>query len=120
MSDSLGIFGQYATLYRDAGFWPRPVKLGTKSPLGQKWQIPDPDRTQRELDEMVNRHGDLGIGLVMGSPFPDGTKLAALDIDRDEYARAAPPVLRSAPCGRIGAKGLVLFARLRGDGKYRA
>jgi hypothetical protein len=53
MSDSIGIFREYARLYRDAGYWPRPVKPGTKAPLGQKWQIPDPDRTQRELDDLL-------------------------------------------------------------------
>jgi hypothetical protein len=72
------------------------------------------------LDESLVGHSELGIGLLMGSPFPDGTKLAALDIDRDDYVRAGHALLRSAPCGRIGAKGIVLFTRVRGDGKYRA
>jgi hypothetical protein len=47
----------------------------------------------------------------MGSPFPDGT---TLDVDRDEYTRIAQALLRDPPSGRVGKKGAVFFARVRG------
>jgi hypothetical protein len=51
----------------------------------------------------------------MGSPFPDGTHLGALDVDRDEYMKLATALLHDPPCGRIGQKGIVYFVRCRGD-----
>jgi hypothetical protein len=50
----------------------------------------------------------------MGSPFPDGTTLGALDIDHDEYVRIGQALLRDPPSGRIGKKGAVFFVRVRG------
>jgi hypothetical protein len=50
----------------------------------------------------------------MGSPFPDGTALGALDIDRDEYVGVGRALLRDPPCGRAGKKGAVFFVRVRG------
>ena len=105
---------------RSAGFWPRPVRPGTKVCPFRKWNIPDPERKLGELDGWLESHGHWGIGLVLGSPFPDGSKLAAVDIDRDDYVRVATALLRSPVCGRIGAKGIAYLVRLLGDGKYRA
>jgi hypothetical protein len=50
----------------------------------------------------------------MGSPFPDGSTLGALDIDRDEYIALGRVLLRDPPCGRIGQKGIVYFVRVLG------
>jgi hypothetical protein len=120
MVDPKRIFGDLAPLYRKAGFWPRPVRPGTKACPLKKWNIPDPERKLGELDGWLEQFGHCGIGLVLGSPFPDGTKLAAVDIDRDDYVRVTQALLRNPPCGRIGAKGIAYLVRLRGDGKYRA
>jgi hypothetical protein len=51
----------------------------------------------------------------MGSPFPDGTRLGAIDVDRNEYTRLARELLRHAPTGRFGSKGAVFFVRVKGD-----
>jgi hypothetical protein len=62
---------------------------------------------------MVSRYADHGIGLVMGSPLPDGTTFGALDIDRNEYVRVAKAMLSGdPPCGRFGSKGAVFFVRV--------
>lgn len=114
------IFGELAPLYRKAGFWPRPVRPGTKNCPFQKWNTPDPERKLGELDGWLETHGHWGIGLVLGSPFPDGTKLAAVDIDHNDYVRVTQALLRNPICGRIGAKGIAYLVRLSGDGKYRA
>jgi hypothetical protein len=50
----------------------------------------------------------------MGSPFPDGTSLGAIDIDRDELVRVSELYLGSPVSGRIGRKGIVYFVRVRG------
>lgn len=120
MDDPTRIFSDHAPLYRKAAFWPRPVRPGTKACPLQKWNIPDPERKLGELEGWLEQFSYCGIGLVLGSPFPDGTKLAAVDIDRDDYVRATHALLRNPPCGRIGAKGIAYLVRLRGDGKYRA
>lgn len=120
MTAPKGIFTEFAPLYSKAGFWPRPVRPGTKAPPFQKWNVPDPERKLGELDGWLQTYGNLGIGLVLGSTFPDGSKLAAVDIDRDDYVRATAALLRSPVCGRIGAKGIAYLVRLKGHGKYRA
>ncbi|SDA51788.1 bifunctional DNA primase/polymerase [Mesorhizobium qingshengii] len=120
MVDPKHIFGDFAPLYRTAGFWPRPVRLGSKACPIKKWNLPDPEWKLGELDDWLEQFGHCGIGLVLGSPFSDGTKLAAVDIDRDDYVRVTQALLRNPVCGRIGAKGIAYLVRLRGDGKYRA
>lgn len=119
MSVSKDTFAKLAPLYRKAGFWPRPVRPGTKAPPFQKWNVPDPERKLGELEGWLKTCGTCGIGLVLGSPLPDGSKLAAVDIDRDDYVRATAALLRSPVCGRIGAKGVAYLVRLKGNGKYR-
>ena len=119
MTDPSKVFREHAPSYRKAGFWPRPIKPGTKACHIQKWETPDPERKLGELDSWIETYVHWGIGLLLGSPFPDGTRLAALDIDRDDYVRAAQALLRNPPSGRIGAKGIAYFVRLQGDGKYR-
>jgi hypothetical protein len=112
-------YQNHATAYRNAGFWPRPIKLGTKACFIPKWETPDPERKLGELDNWLEAYGHFGIGLLLGSPFPDGSRLAAVDIDRDDYSRVTKALLQNPPSGRIGAKGIAYFVRLKGDGKYR-
>jgi hypothetical protein len=125
-----GPFADWAGVYRRRGYWPRPITLGTKACHVRDWQKPDPELSEATLASWLTSHAHFGIGLVMGSPFPDGTTLGALDIDRDEYVRVGRAVLRDPPSGRIGRKGAVFFVRVSGplsnsdfkvrgdDGKY--
>lgn len=120
MADFPFIFREHARQYREAGYWPRPVEPGTKACRIKDWQVPDPEQKLGELSGWLESYGRWGIGLVLGSPLPDGTWLAAVDIDRDDYVRVTAALLRNPVCGRIGAKGIAYLVRLRGDGKYRA
>ena len=96
------------------GYWPRPITLGTKACHVREWQKPDSELPEATLASWLTSHANFGIGLLMGSPFPDGTTLGALDIDRDEYVRVGRASLGHAPSGRVGKKGAVLFVRVRG------
>jgi hypothetical protein len=109
-----GPFAVGVNVYRELGFWPRPVWPKTKACHVLGWQRPDSDILAAELASWPRRYGHLGIGLLMGSPFPDGTTLGALDIDRDEYVRVGRALLSDPPSGRIGKKGAVFFVRVRG------
>jgi hypothetical protein len=71
--------------------------------------------SEATLTSWLTSRANCGIGLLMGSPFPDGTTLGALDIDQDEYVRLGRASLLDPPCGRIGRKGAVFFIRVRGD-----
>jgi hypothetical protein len=51
----------------------------------------------------------------MGSPISDGTRLGALDVDRNEYTALGRALLRNPICGRVGQKGAVFFVRVRGN-----
>jgi Bifunctional DNA primase/polymerase, N-terminal len=107
-------FAIWAAVYRERGFWPRPVKPGSKACYEHGWQTPDRELSPDVLRGWLASHGSAGIGLLMGSTFPDGTTLGALDIDRDEYVGIGRALLRDPPCGRIGKKGAVFFVRVRG------
>ena len=107
------IFAEWASLYRERGYWARPITLGSKACKLPNWQRPDDKIPTDELGSWIASYGDFGIGLVMGSPFPDGTTLGALDVDHDDYAPLARALLRDPPCGRVGKKGAVFFVRVR-------
>ena len=109
-----GPFVEWADVYRRHGFWPRPITLGSKACHVRDWQKPDPELSDATLASWLTSHAHFGIGLLMGSPFPGGTALGALDIDHDEYVRLGRASLIDAPSGRIGKKGAVFFVRVRG------
>jgi hypothetical protein len=108
-----GPFADWAAVYRKVGYWPRPVTAGSKACHVPSWQRPDADISGAELASWLTKYGHLGIGLLMGSPFADGTTLGALDIDRDEYVRVGRALLGDPPSGRVGKKGAVFFVRVR-------
>jgi Bifunctional DNA primase/polymerase, N-terminal len=110
-------FGEWVDTYRRRGLWPRAVKLGTKACHVKDWQSPDSQLPGATLASWLTSRDVFGIGLLMGSPFPDGTTLGALDIDHNDYARIGRALLRNPPCGRIGKKGAVFFVRVRGEPK---
>jgi Bifunctional DNA primase/polymerase, N-terminal len=109
-----GPFAESARVYSQRGNWPRPITIGSKACHVRDWQRPDHEIPAAELASWPTKYGPLGIGLLMGSPFPDGTTLGALDIDHDDYTRIAQALLRDPPSGRIGKKGAVFFVRVRG------
>jgi hypothetical protein len=109
-----GCFAEWAPRYREAGFWPRPIKPGTKACKMPEWQRPDDAISRLELDSWLTTYAKCGIGLLMGSPFPDGTKLGALDIDHDAYVRFGEALLRGPSCKRRGKKGIAIFVRTLG------
>jgi hypothetical protein len=110
-------FGDLAEAYRAAGYYPRPVSPGTKTPPMKGWNVPDPELAASVLDDWIVQYAHHGIGLLLGSPLPDQTTLAVVDIDRDEYASVAEVLLGHPRCGRIGQKGVAYFVRLRGQPK---
>jgi hypothetical protein len=115
MTEAPSIFADQAPAYRRRGYWPRPITLATKACHVREWQKPDSELSDATLASWLTSHANFGIGLLMGSPFPDGTTLGALDIDHDEYVRLGRASLIDAPSGRIGKKGAVFFVRVRGD-----
>ena len=111
-SREMGIFEEWAPVYRERGFWPRPIYPGKKACWEKGWQMPDHQQTPELLQEWLDKRKGCGIGLLMGTPFPDGTRLGALDIDRNEYVGVGKALLRDPICGRIGKKGAVFFVRV--------
>lgn len=114
MTKASSIFADWATAYRQLGYWPRPITLGSKACHLKDWQRPDSEILPAERESWTSKHANLGIGLLMGSAFPDGTTLGALDIDCDQYVRIGRALLRDPPSGGVGKKGAVFFVRVRG------
>jgi hypothetical protein len=106
------IYADWAPRYREAGYCPLPIRPGRKWPAMTGWPKP---MTDEEFAHSLSRYGDHGIGLLMGSAFPDGTTLAALDVDDDRYINVAMTLLDDPPCVRRGAKGVAIFVRVCGD-----
>ena len=112
-------FQGQAQAYREAGYWPRPITIGTKACHLNNWQKPDPKWADSTVSGWQAKYATAGTGLLLESPLPDGTLLGVLDIDHDDYVRVASVLLGSPPCGRIGSKGIAYFVRVKGSGKYR-
>jgi Bifunctional DNA primase/polymerase, N-terminal len=110
----VGPFAGFAPVYRQRGLWPRPITIGSKACHIAGWQRPDDEISAAALSSWTSKYGDLGIGLLMGTPFPDGTTLGAVDIDHDDYVGVSAALLNNPPSGRIGKKGAVFFVRVRG------
>lgn len=119
-SSGTNIFADFAQAYRDARFQPRPVVLGKKRPPMKNWQLPDAEIPPETLRRWLRDYAYLGIGVVTGSVFPDGSRLGALDIDDDRFMRLAKAVLMNPPSGRIGARGIVFFVRVTATEANRA
>ena len=100
----LSIYHQWFQRYVDGGYQPRPVEPGTKKCLIKGWNA--------DVPTVSVPHGiDYGIGLRLGTRLADGTCLVAVDVDRDEFVPIAHALVPSQ-CGRIGQKGVALFARV--------
>jgi len=109
------IFQDWVRTYRELNYWPRPINPGTKACKIPNWQLPDDQQKPGTLENWMRRYADYGIGLLMGSPLPDGTRLGALDVDRNQYVALARLLLLDPICGRVGQKGAVFFVRYRGQ-----
>ena len=77
-------------------------------------ELAEPNDDDR-IEALLRSHGNHGIGLLMGTPFPDGTTLAAMDIDDDAFVRLGRVLLGNPPCARVGKKGCVFFFRAIGQ-----
>ncbi len=117
MAEPAFVYRDHAPLYSEKGFWARPVTLGSKACYERNWQLADDELPRGTLDAWLKAKADHGIGLLMGSPFPDRSTLGALDIDNNAYARVGAALLGKPPCGRFGKKGAVFFVRVRGEPK---
>src|SRR4051812_40107463 len=99
MSDDSNFpYGTWKDEYRARGFYPRALINVPDAKTGEKrgkacllkgWQTSDPDLPAGTLEKWDRNSFDWNIGLLMGSPFPDGSQLCALDIDNDFYVRMA-------------------------------
>lgn len=115
-----GPFGDWAQTYREIGLNPRPLKFpGVNSkgkPIGKScletsWQKFDSELPEELLNQWDEQYPTYNIGLLMGTPLPDGTRLGALDIDHDAYVNLGNALLSNPVCGRFGKKGAVFFVR---------
>lgn len=109
------IFASEYRAYQQAGFEPRPVAPGTKAPKIKGWNNPDSDLSPDFYDIWTQKYPDHGLCLRLGTILPDGTMLAALDIDDERYVNAAKHLLGNPPCGRIGSRGIAWFVRIKGE-----
>lgn len=102
----LSIYDKHFQHYADAGFQPRPVEPGSKAAI-KGWR--------RDVPTIAVAPGNnYGIGLRLGTRFSDSTLLTAIDCDHDDFARLTRALV-SPVCGRVGKKGVAVFARVMGE-----
>ena len=99
-------YGTWAPIYRKLGMWPRP--LVGKACKEKNWQLPDSELPEGTIEKWDKERSQHNIGLVAGSPFPDGTLLGFLDIDNDKYIKLGLSLLGNPKCARRGKKGIVI------------
>ena len=92
MNNPLKPFAEFAPIYRDLGYWPRPL-LGKKC-LESGWQKPNNELPDGTLERWIEEKPSHNIGLVAGSSFSDGTRLGFLDIDHDNFIKLGIKVFR--------------------------
>jgi hypothetical protein len=99
-------YKQFAPIYKELGFWPRP--LSGKRCFELQWQLPNEQLPTGTLEKWIKEKPSHNIGLVAGSPFPDGTRLGFLDIDHDSFIQLGKVLLGNPVCVRYGKKGVVI------------
>jgi hypothetical protein len=50
------VFATWAPKYRALGFWPRPIKPGSKGCFIRNWQLPDPEIAEDKRDSWLSNH----------------------------------------------------------------
>jgi hypothetical protein len=111
MKTLASIYDQNYRRYYKAGLQPRPVEPGTKGCKVKDWQKDVPLLHRAYRDNDGTQYSEHGIGLRLGTKLKDNSYLVAIDADRDDFVRLARALVPS-PCGRIGSKGVALFARV--------
>ncbi len=99
-------FGTYAPIYRDLGFWARP--LTGKVCKEKSWQLPDSEMPEDLFENWLRNKAGFNIGICAGSIFPDNTRLGFLDIDHDQFINLGKVLLQNPICVRYGKKGAVI------------
>ncbi len=116
-------YGTWAPIYQKLGMWPRPLRYpgyneSKKAPYGKSchekgWTTPDHQLPAGTLERWAQKFPHYNIGLLCGSPFPDGTRLGAVDIDHDRYIALGKVIFGNPECTRIGKKGIVIPIRYK-------
>jgi hypothetical protein len=91
MSEASLIFADWAPLYRNQGFWPRPILPNTKARHARDWQKPEAEIPIEVRERWLRAEGHYGVPLlqeVMRHPADDPPRnRAAVRMDRSGAAR---------------------------------
>lgn len=104
------VYAAWAPLYRGGGYNRLPIRPGSKTCNYACWYVA---MTDLDFEATLRRFPDRGNGLLMASVFPDGTKMAALEVDG--YMSLADPLMLNPRRLRRGVRGLGIFVLLRGQ-----
>lgn len=97
-----------------------PVLPGTKQGV-KGWNyyqnsLPSP----KKRAEWLEACGSYGIAMLTGVVLPDGTRLAGVDIDQDDYVEPIKKIIGIFPSAKKGKKGLTIFVRVPKETKSLA
>lgn len=114
------IFKTEAPKHWSKNFSSVPVPPGTKQSIAgwQHYQVNLPSPKKRE--DWLQAYADYGVAILTGTMLEDNTRLAAIDIDDDQYVEPLKRIIGDFPCGKRGKKGLSIFVRVSKEAKSRA
>src|SRR5207245_9077720 len=103
-----GPFARYAATYRQHGYSPIPVRLGSKAPCLREWsrwctELPSPEL----VESWARRYPGAGLAIALGPA--SGIVALDLDYDVDRLHARVLEAASSSPVGMIDVKGVTYY-----------
>lgn len=105
------IFKEEAPKYWDKGLTVCAVLPVTKQGPKDWNNFIDQLPSQQTKDKWFNQYPDAGVALLTGKRIGNGQIIIGIDIDDPAYVEAISRFVGNFPSGKIGEKGLTIFAR---------
>ena len=107
------LFRACADAYWNRGYSVVPVQLGTKQTFIPGWtgHCNGPPGAKIR-DEWMAKYANYGIGLLLNTEIVPRWRIAAVDVDDDQFVDVTRAVLGEVVSGKRGKKGATFFAKV--------
>lgn len=105
------LYGYFGPLFTARGYVPLPVKKGDKAPVLRDW-TKSATLSPGDRAASFRQYADCNIGLLAGTPLPNGRIFGFVDVDHPGFVEFVRTVLAPFESGKVGAKGLTIFCQV--------
>ena len=116
-------FGENAKSFWERGLSAIPVGPGTKQPArgltswnGYCNNLPKAETRTQWLDKYPN----CSIGMCLGSEILPGYRIAAIDVDDEQFVKVANTIVGPDISSKVGKKGMTLFVKVPAAAKVKS